>query len=176
MILLSENSIGSAKPMPEKATVASMVARDIPESRFEIEVDAAKCTGCGSCELICSLYHDGVNSPSLSRIRVVRDALSGVDSIEVCPQCQGPECMQACPVKEAMIVDDKTGARVIVKEECIGCGNCFRACPFNLEGFIIKHNPAENVYVKCDLCYKRETGPACVEICPQSALRYILHR
>jgi len=176
MILLSQNSRRSVKPMPEKATIASMVARDIPQSRFEIAVDAAKCTGCGSCELICSLYHDGVNSPSLSRIHVVRDALSGVNSIEVCRQCQGPECMQVCPVEEAMVVDEKTGARVIVEEECIGCGNCFQACPFNVEGSIIKHRPKENVYVKCDLCCRRESGPACVEICPYNALGYIEHR
>jgi len=176
MILLCKNSRGSVKPMPEKATVASKVARDIPQARFEITVDDAKCTGCGSCELICSLYHDGVNSPSLSRMRLVRDVLSGENSIEVCRQCQGPECMQACPVKEAMVVDEKTGARVIVEDECIGCGNCFRVCPFNVEGFIIKHRPKENVYVKCDLCYKREMGPACVEICPHNALGYINHR
>jgi len=84
--------------------------------------------------------------------------------------------MQACPVEEAMVVDEKTGARVIVEDECIGCGNCFRACPFNVEGFIIKQRLKENVYVKCDLCYKRERGPACVEICPHTALGYINHR
>jgi len=175
MILVSQDSERSAKRMPQKATIPSIIARDIPQSRFEIAVDAPKCTGCGSCELICSLYHDGVNSPSLSRIHVVRDALSGENSIEICSQCQGPECMQACPVKEAMVVDEKTGARVIVEEECTGCGNCYRACPFNLEGCIIKHRPKEKVYVKCDLCYKREGGPACVEICPQNALSYISH-
>jgi carbon-monoxide dehydrogenase iron sulfur subunit len=84
--------------------------------------------------------------------------------------------MQVCPVNEAMVVDERTGARVIVEEECIGCGNCFRACPFNVEGSIIKHRPKEKVYVKCDLCYRRERGPACVEICPQNALSYIGHR
>ncbi len=162
--------------MPEKATVASMVRRDIPQARFEILVDAGKCTGCGSCGLICSLYHDRITSPSLSRIHVVRDALSGENSIEVCRQCQAPECMQACPVEEAMAVDREIGARVIIEKECIGCGNCFRACPFNVGGFIIRHRPKENVYVKCDLCYTRERGPACVEICPHNALSYISHR
>jgi Fe-S-cluster-containing hydrogenase component 2 len=176
MVLPRENPGRNVKPMPEKAGIASMVARDIPQSKFQVVVDPAKCTGCGSCELICSLYHDGVNSPSLSRIEVVRNVLSGENSIEVCTQCQGPECMQACPVENAMVVEEKTGARVIVEEECIGCGNCFRACPFNVEGSIIKHRPKENVYAKCDLCYKRETGPACVEICPQDALSYIEHR
>jgi carbon-monoxide dehydrogenase iron sulfur subunit len=162
----------NVEPMPEKATIASIVARDIPQSKFQITVNAAKCTGCGSCELICSLSHDGVSSPSLSRIHVARNALSGENSIEVCVQCQGPECMQVCPVEQAMIVDGKTGARVIVEEECAGCGNCFRACPFNFGGFIIRRRPEGNVYLKCDLCYRREEGPACVEICPQNALSY----
>lgn len=84
--------------------------------------------------------------------------------------------MQVCPVEEAMAVDKETGARVIIEKECIGCGNCFQACPFNVGGFIIGHRPKENVYVKCDLCYTRETGPACVEICPHNALSYIGHR
>jgi len=160
MILHSQSPRRDVKPMPEKASIASMVARDIPQSKFELVVHPVKCTGCGSCELICSLYHDGVNSPSLSRIRVVRDVLSGENSIQVCAQCQGPECMQACPVEKAMVVDEKSGARLIVEEECIGCGNCFRACPFNVEGSIIKHRPKENV----------------VEICPQNALSCIEHR
>jgi Fe-S-cluster-containing hydrogenase component 2 len=30
----------------------------------------------------------------------------------------------------------------------------------------ITYDPVKNVYTKCDLCFWREEGPACVQACP----------
>ena len=37
-----------------------------------LAVDYDKCTGCRTCEIVCSLQHNGEISPLKSRIRVVR--------------------------------------------------------------------------------------------------------
>ena len=41
------------------------------------KIDTDKCTGCRSCEMICSAYHAepkyGIVNPQRSRIRVYRD-------------------------------------------------------------------------------------------------------
>ena len=76
--------------------------------------------------------------------------------------------MEACPIEGAMIVDPKTGARLIVESECIACGECAKKCPFNTEGTIIFLDANKGGYVKCDLCGGE---PKCVEFCATGALK-----
>jgi len=90
----------------------------------------------------------------------------------MCLQCDWPSCYFACPV-EAIIIDEKTGARVILQDSCTGCAICAKACAANTRGEIIRFNPASGKYFKCDLCLGRVEGPACVEACPWGALRYV---
>ena len=35
-----------------------------------LAIDADLCTGCRSCEMACSITHDGMCSPQMSRIRI----------------------------------------------------------------------------------------------------------
>jgi carbon-monoxide dehydrogenase iron sulfur subunit len=134
--------------------------------------DATICHGCGICELVCSLSHDGVCSPYLSRISLIRDPLAGAFHQETCRQCDHPECYYRCPTR-AIYVEPKTGARVINAALCSGCGLCAQACPFNGHGLIIKVNSATNQYIKCDLCASVGTSPQCVAACPWGALQYV---
>jgi len=44
-----------------------------------LSIDASKCTGCRTCEVVCSLSHSkGLINPRLSRVRVFRDEVNGV--------------------------------------------------------------------------------------------------
>jgi len=67
-----------------------------------------------------------------------------------------------------MVIDEKTGATLIVEDLCNGCGLCAEACPFNKKGTVIKFDPKRKVYFKCDLCGGK---PACVDVCPTGALK-----
>ena len=73
----------------------------------------------------------------------------------------------------AIVIEPKTGARVIDDERCEGCGACATACPFNEGKNIIKSDPAKGTYFKCDLCSGLDRGPLCVEACPWGALKYV---
>jgi len=137
-----------------------------------IAADAKLCHGCGICELACSLYHDGVCSPSISRMRLRRQPLEGEFLLETCRQCDHPECYFACPTG-AVVIEPKTGARTVRGEDCTGCRVCYELCPFNGDGAVIRLSPLGNVYLKCDLCYDRAEGPVCVEACPWKALSYV---
>ena len=43
----------------------------IPPSQGYLLVDTKKCQGCISCMLACTLVHEGVENPSLSRIQII---------------------------------------------------------------------------------------------------------
>jgi len=60
-----------------------------------------KCVGCKVCEIICSLTHEGVCGPTLSKIRVQYDLFTGNAEIVItknCDLCKGEtECLKWCP-------------------------------------------------------------------------------
>ena len=97
------------------------------------------------------------------------------------PAVPGRPCLPVCPV-DALHVDDKTHARVINNDTCIACGKCETSCIFpSLDealatGRQVLHQKARisyddllEVYTKCDLCYFRDEGPACVENAPSTS-------
>ena len=130
------------------------------------------CTGCGLCDLMCSLYHEGEQGQALSRGELVGDRLAAEFTFNVCRQCPSPSCYDACPLKDkALCIDEATGVKYINAEECDGCGECIEACPFDPPG--IKLHPEKNVAFMCDLCRDRAEGPICVEYCNFDALTYV---
>jgi len=137
--------------------------------RFKLTFDASICRWCRSCELICSLSHEGSCSPYLSRISIDVDQFNAEVSASFCMQCPKPLCLASCPVEEAMIINS-VGALTINQEACIGCGECAKACPFNKEGKVLKLHRSKNVYFKCDLC---DGDPVCIQICPTGALKIV---
>lgn len=130
------------------------------------------CAGCGVCNMMCSLQHHGESGLSLSNAQLVRDPFNGEYAFNVCQQCRSPGCYYACPeMDSALCIDPKTGATYVNPDECIGCGQCIDACPF--EPKRIKLHPVEEVSLVCDLCRGRGEGPICAEYCPMKALTYV---
>ncbi len=72
-----------------------------------ILVDYMKCTGCRTCEAICSSVNSGTKTkgkqrfgygnPKLSRIRV--HSYNPMDIPNVCALCSDAPCITACPVE-----------------------------------------------------------------------------
>lgn len=132
--------------------------------------DPNACAGCGVCEVMCSLYREGMLGPALARIHIVRRPFTVEHGHDVCRQCPSPSCYFACPSKDkAICIDGTTGTAYIDEGGCTGCGMCVDACPFDPPR--IKINAEKNVAFKCDLCRGRDGGPICVEFCPFGALK-----
>ncbi len=110
-------------------------ADEIPPADGYLLVDIEKCQGCLSCMLACSLIHEGVESPSLSRIQIMQNSFASFPddlTIEQCRQCVDPACVKGCPTG-ALRADARYGnVRMVDTEKCIGCGLCFDACPYTL--------------------------------------------
>lgn len=89
------------------------------------------CTGCGICELMCSLYHEGVQAPALARLQVVNDPFTsdkarlkmqssgwkeGKRVAFECDLCKGreagPICVEYCPANALGFKKARMGAAV----------------------------------------------------------------
>lgn len=135
------------------------------------------CTGCGACELACSMFHYGVINRELSRIRIYRYVLPVPKSVQtVCSQCSEKEreCEKACPMEPRVIhYDEELKNMVVDRDGCLGasCGKCREACPAKVPRF---YPPDHDYPLVCDLCEQDgERQPQCVEICPNQALEFL---
>jgi protein NrfC len=177
-------------PLPTNTPGQILVPTDgIPPADGYLLVDIEKCQGCVSCMLACSLIHEGVESLSLSRIRIIQSSFASfpVDlTIEQCRQCVEPPCVEICPV-DALEPDPIHGnVRIVNKETCIGCGLCYEACPYTPSRAFLAPNEEFNDKLKsrkCDLCayapYHWDEGgggpdgkQACVSVCPVGAIQF----
>ncbi len=156
-----------------------------------IFVEPTLCIGCLTCEVICSRVHREQGLSDVPRIRIFNDNTVKVDPEiqknypdrgqfrqQPCLQCPTAECVYVCPV-DAFKVEPRTGARYIDENVCVSCGRCASACPFPVfpenmatnqlqfdQETRITYDPKKDTFAKCDLCYWRPEGPACVERCP----------
>ena len=128
-------------------------------------VDHEKCTGCRLCEMVCAVEHAGVNSPSRSRIHVIKWIQEGFELPMVCQQCEEAPCIAVCP-KDALSRDSVLGHVAIDYDLCIGCKMCVIACPFGGMGI----DAEARQVIKCDLC---DGDPTCVRFCDPGALQFV---
>jgi 4Fe-4S ferredoxin len=95
----------------------------LAETAFEgkIEIDKDLCIGCGRCSLVCPYQAIDVLKPFQGEIKLVEKNLVRCDPLG----CQA--CFNVCPAK-CWYVDER-GKAAPVKEQCIFCGACEKACP-----------------------------------------------
>jgi protein NrfC len=150
-----------------------------------IVYDSRLCLGCQSCMFACSMTHEGMANPSLSRIQIIRDAPSFTKYpydivMSVCRQCVSPLCVQNCPTGACHVDAANGNVRRIDQAKCIGCKRCITSCPQRPHRTI--WNSAKKKSTKCDLCadapyWSQKGGPggkqACVETCPAKALKLV---
>ena len=132
-----------------------------------IVIDIGKCTGCGTCELMCSFRHHGEFNPRKARIHKTVFLYDELAVPVVCSQCEDAWCERICPAGAiAHTIEPTSGAAVVRVDEriCVGCKMCMLACPFGNIAVGAKGH-AE----KCDLC---DGDPQCVKFCPRGALHF----
>ncbi|HWI61097.1 MAG TPA: 4Fe-4S dicluster domain-containing protein [Symbiobacteriaceae bacterium] len=161
-----------------------------------VVADPGKCIGCRVCEVACAVVHSDLPvttvgtmvTPIIPKMYMIRTAT--VTMPVHCRHCEDAPCGNACPVGA---ITQKGDVIFINEELCVGCKTCMMACPFGavdlmpqyregkqvlqralktetLDGLVETSNKVAN---KCDRCFTRPAGPACVEACPKQALELI---
>jgi len=144
-----------------------MVAPKTANSQKNFFVNAEVCTGCGLCELACSVFKEGESNPNKSRIRIERRMFDGLMISRLCRNCRDPACMKVCH-RRAIELDSVTGWVTINDERCNNCTLCIPACPHHA----LSISPEGNVLM-CDLCGGE---PKCVEFCATGAVQFLDRR
>ncbi len=99
----------------------SLVQEGEKEFAGKIEIDQDLCIGCGRCAQVCPYEAMDIKKPFVGEIKLVEKNLVRCDPLG----CQA--CFNVCPAK-CWYVDER-GKAAPVKDQCIYCGACEKACP-----------------------------------------------
>ena len=138
---------------------------------FEVGLDA--CSGCKACVAACHSLN-GLEEHELWRSVGLLHGGSTDSAVlqhvtTACHHCLEPACLNGCPV-EAYEKDPETGIVHHLDDQCIGCRYCMLTCPYDVP----QYSQSKGIVRKGDLCADRlEVGeaPACVQACPNGAIR-----
>lgn len=128
--------------------------------------DWTKCTGCRTCTFVCSFFHEGIFSPSVSRVRIAKQEEKGINIPIVCEHCEKPPCVAACP--EGALKIGENGIVKYLRELCKFHQACVEACPYDY--LMVARLKGEKKLLKCDLC---DGDPQCVKYCTSEALLWV---
>ena len=155
-----------------------MTKEGLTDAENVLLIDSDLCVACDNCEAACAATHGGHS-------RLDRRGGKSFASIQLpisCRHCENPLCMLDCPPDALTRLHN---GEVIIKDSCIGCGNCVSNCPYGVIHIVhdhvrkgnpllawlgfgeIEEGPAKAA--KCDQCHSLPGGPACVRACPTGA-------
>ncbi|MBI4301539.1 MAG: 4Fe-4S dicluster domain-containing protein [Chloroflexi bacterium] len=130
--------------------------------KIEIKVDTPTCTGCRICEMVCSLYHEGVLNLEKARLWVTDNYAESLYEPHICRLCEPSHCVEVCPTG-ALIQDPETGTIGVSQEQCNACLACVEMCPYQA----IRWSDELRKLFVCDRC---QGQPLCVSLCTTEAI------
>jgi formate dehydrogenase iron-sulfur subunit len=144
-----------------------------PGEQYRFHFDMTRCIGCHCCEVACNEQN---NNPPHLQWRKVGELEGGIYPEAQrfhlsmgCNHCVEPSCLKGCPV-DAYRKDPVTGIVLHNADACIGCQYCTWNCQYGVP----QYNDDRGVVGKCDMCHNRLSAglePACVSVCPSSAIQ-----
>lgn len=149
------------------------LSRPAAGEQYAFEVNLDTCSGCKACVVACHNLNGLEQDETWRSVGLLHGGTSEVPVLQhvttACHHCVEPACLSGCPVN-AYEKDPLTGIVRHLDDQCIGCQYCILKCPYDVP----KYSHAKGIVRKCDLCSGRlaaNEAPACVQACPQRAIR-----
>ena len=164
--------VDEAKPAgPYRDLIPLSAPRPGEQYAFEVDLDA--CSGCKACVAACHNLNGLEDHETWRNVGVLYGGTEAQPFMQhvttACHHCVDPACLTGCPVM-AYDKDPATGIVRHLDDQCIGCQYCVFMCPYDVP----RYSVAKGIVRKCDMCQDRLAvgeAPACVESCPNEAIR-----
>ena len=145
--------------------------RNIP--RWGMVVDLNRCVGCQTCTIACKHANDTLPGVQWRRVLDVEQGtypnVQREFLVTGCQHCAVPPCVPVCPT--GATVQRADGLITMDYDQCIGCGYCAVACPYQARTIVhdqkwfygvetiqeqaVQHAERMGVVQKCTFCIER---------------------
>jgi Fe-S-cluster-containing hydrogenase component 2 len=177
-------NVTAAVNQEQSSVLDFVMAQGVTDADNFLMINSDLCIGCDNCEQACASTHQGYS-------RLDRKGGKSFASVQIpisCRHCENPLCMIDCPPDA---LTRQPNGEVVIRDSCIGCGNCVRNCPYGVIQMVYDNHEADPGFSllgllgislskkkkekgrakagKCDMCSTLPGGPACVRSCPTGA-------
>jgi len=177
---------------PDTREKSGLARKGLPNRKFVMVVDLAKCANARKCVDACQEGHMLSKDHEWIKLFSMQDSehTSPYWLPRPCFHCDNPLCVSVCPVGATYKRDD--GIVLVDSKRCIGCKFCMTGCPYSARVFHWKDPevevpgdhvydpelntpPVEGTVGKCVFCadkLRKNELPRCVVACPMGALYF----
>jgi molybdopterin-containing oxidoreductase family iron-sulfur binding subunit len=166
--------------------------KGLPDRKFVMVIDLAKCTNARKCVDACQEGHLLPKDHEWIKLYLLQDDKNTAPYWlpRPCFHCDKPMCVSVCPVGATYKRDD--GIVLVDNQRCIGCKFCMTGCPYSARVFNWKDPevkmppdhvydpetnipPVEGTVGKCVFCadkLRNNELPRCVTACPMGVIYF----
>ncbi|MDP3353878.1 MAG: 4Fe-4S dicluster domain-containing protein [Flavobacteriaceae bacterium] len=177
---------------PEAHITPTESRKGIPNRKFVMVIDLAKCNNARSCVESCQKAHQLDYHDEFMKILLIQNNEEDAPYWfpKPCFHCDEPPCVTVCPTGATFKRDDNIV--LVDNNRCIGCKFCITSCPYSARIFNwghkakfdnkdIPYSPetgipgTEGTVMKCDFCpdlLRQGELPHCAKACPMGVIYF----
>jgi molybdopterin-containing oxidoreductase family iron-sulfur binding subunit len=177
---------------PEALITPEESRKGIPNRKFVMVIDLAKCKNARNCVEACQKGHKLDHHEEFMKVQLIQDNPEAEHYWfpKSCMHCDEPPCVTVCPTGATFKRDDNIV--LVDTDRCIGCKFCITSCPYSARIFNWEHKakyddksqpyspetsvPGEQGTVtKCDFCpdlLRQGKLPHCASACPMGVIYF----
>lgn len=177
---------------PEALITPEESRNGVPNRKFVMVIDLAKCSNARACVENCQKAHRLDKNEEFLKIQLLQNSEDTEPYWfpKPCFHCDEPPCVTVCPTGATFKREDNIV--LIDNERCIGCKFCITSCPYSARQFNWGHRDkfdkkdvpyspetsipgAEGTVIKCDFCpdlLRQGELPHCAKACPNGVIYF----
>jgi Fe-S-cluster-containing dehydrogenase component len=134
------------------------VREGIPNRKFVMVIDLAKCKNALKCVSACNKHHYVTGDNAWLKVHKMQESKDTASywMPRTCMHCDQPACVTVCPVGATFKRRD--GLVLIDNERCIGCRFCMAACPYSTRVFNWSEPDQGEITLSMDMPMEMEMG------------------